>query len=133
LPGARGHDSRAAITSLRRGELCLYVPKRDLAAAVVAALGSRRLRVASALPDAPMLLAELRKFRMKISDAGNDTNSAWRENDHDDWVLAVALALWRARRRTASFNGKRRESFKRCALAGTAPRITPQAMSGGVG
>ena len=31
---------------------------------------------------------------MKITLAANETFSAWRERDHDDLVLAVALASW---------------------------------------
>jgi len=85
-----------------------HVPKRDLVAGVSAELGAKQLRVAAALPDAAVLLQELRQFRMKISAAGRDTYSAWREGDHDDLVLAVALALWRARRVVKPVNGARR-------------------------
>ncbi len=31
---------------------------------------------------------------MKITLAGNDTYEAWREGDHDDLVLAAAMAAW---------------------------------------
>ncbi len=31
---------------------------------------------------------------MKITVAGNDTYEAWRESDHDDLVLAAAMAAW---------------------------------------
>ena len=33
---------------------------------------------------------------MKIIDNANDTYGAWREGTHDDLVLAVALAVWKA-------------------------------------
>ena len=32
--------------------------------------------------------------RVKVTLAGNETFEAWRERDHDDLVLAVALALY---------------------------------------
>jgi hypothetical protein len=79
------------------------VPKRDLAGVVQVALQSRRLKVAAELPDAPVLMAELANFRVKISLASHDsygagTGEEWRENPHDDLVLAVAIALWAAQR-----------------------------------
>jgi hypothetical protein len=44
--------------------------------------------VADALAD------ELLAFRAKISARGHHTSEAWRESDHDDLVLALALACW---------------------------------------
>ena len=41
-----------------------------------------------------MLVRELENFRAKITPAGRDTYEAWREGDHDDTVLATALACW---------------------------------------
>lgn len=72
------------------------VPKRDLVSTVAVFLQTGRLRIARKLRDAPVLERELRAFRAKISLAGNDTYEAWRESDHDDLVLAVALAAWTA-------------------------------------
>jgi hypothetical protein len=70
------------------------VPKRDLVSTVAVALQTGRLLVARELSHAPVLERELKAFRAKISISGNDTYEAWRERDHDDLVLAVALALW---------------------------------------
>lgn len=70
------------------------VPKRDLAGTLAVLLQNRRLRVAARLPEAPTLLAELAAFKVKITAAGTDTYGAWREGEHDDLVLAVALACW---------------------------------------
>jgi hypothetical protein len=33
---------------------------------------------------------------VKVSAAGNEAFTGWRERDHDDLVLAVALACWLA-------------------------------------
>jgi hypothetical protein len=70
------------------------VPKRDLVSTVAVLLQTGRLRVARSLTLAPILERELQTFRAKISISGNDTYEAWRERDHDDLVLAVALAAW---------------------------------------
>jgi hypothetical protein len=72
----------------------LTVPKRDLVSAVQAALQTRRLSFADGLPELDVLRRELETFRVKISAAGHDSYEAWRERDHDDTVLAVALAVW---------------------------------------
>lgn len=75
------------------------VPKRDLAGAVHVLLESNRLRIASKLPEAPALKAELENFRAKITLSGHDTYGAgggeeWRDGAHDDLVLAVAIGCW---------------------------------------
>lgn len=73
------------------------VPKRLLASHLQVALQTRRLRVAGQLPEAATLVAELRNFRVKVSLGGHDAYGAgedWRQGNHDDVVLAVALALW---------------------------------------
>ncbi len=72
------------------------VPKRDLASVVAVLLQGGRLRVAAALHEAQTLVAELLAFRAKVTIAGHDTFEALRERDHDDLVLAVALACWYA-------------------------------------
>jgi hypothetical protein len=61
-------------------------------------LEQRRLRIAKGLPDAPVLVRELLNFRVTITPSAHETFGAWRENEHDDLVLAVALAAWLAER-----------------------------------
>jgi hypothetical protein len=70
------------------------VPKKDLAGHVQVLLQQRRLKIARALPDAEMLVSELQTFRVKPSLSATEVLDAWRERDHDDLVLAVALACW---------------------------------------
>ncbi|CAN5767468.1 hypothetical protein BH23CHL2_BH23CHL2_25020 [soil metagenome] len=71
------------------------VPKRDLVGSAQAALQSDRLKIAASLPEAQTLRDELRSFKVKINErTGHDSYSAWRERDHDDQVLAVAMACW---------------------------------------
>ena len=72
----------------------MSVAKKDLVGAVQAPLQDRRLTIAERLPLARVLAAELAAFRVKVTPAGNETFEAWRERDHDDLVLAVALALY---------------------------------------
>ena len=36
-------------------------------------------------------------MRVKVSAGGDEKFGAWRSGDHDDLVLATALACWRAR------------------------------------
>jgi hypothetical protein len=71
------------------------VPKKDLVGVVQTCLQGRRLKVAPDLREAKELIRELQTFKVKVSLAtGNETLEAWRERDHDDLVLAVALAVW---------------------------------------
>ncbi len=73
-----------------------HVSKKDLVAHLQLLLQRSRLRILEKLPEYPVLIRELLNFKLKISQAGNASYSAWREHEHDDLVLAVALAAWRA-------------------------------------
>ena len=53
-------------------------------------------------PGAAQLVEELQKFKIKITLAGNDTYEAWRESDHDDLVIATAMACWYGERKLRS-------------------------------
>lgn len=71
------------------------VPKRDLVSAVQVLLQNRRLKVSGALPLAETLKKELLNFRVKIDpNTAHDSYEHWREGDHDDLVLATAVAAW---------------------------------------
>ncbi len=71
------------------------VPKRDLVAAVQVLMQNERLKIARALPEAETLRQELQNFRIKIDPrTAHDSYSHWREGQHDDLVLATALAGW---------------------------------------
>jgi Terminase RNaseH-like domain len=70
------------------------VPKRDLVSAVQVLLQNARLKIAEGLPETKLLIKELLNFRVKIAPTtAHDSYAAWREADHDDLVLATALAL----------------------------------------
>jgi hypothetical protein len=71
------------------------VPKRDLVSAVQVLLQSERLKIVRSLPEAATLRSEFQNFRVKIDPrTAHDSYSHWREAEHDDLVLATALAAW---------------------------------------
>ncbi len=70
------------------------VPKRDLVTCLQILFQSERLKIAKGLQYVDTLVQELGNFRVKITTKGNDTYEAWREGQHDDLVLSVALACW---------------------------------------
>ncbi len=82
--------------AVTRDDAGFRVPKRDLVGAVQVMLQQGRLKVAQVLPEAATFVREATAFRVTISDSGHDSYSAWREGDHDDLVLAVAMAAWLA-------------------------------------
>ena len=81
--------------SVSRDGMNYRVPKRDLVSTVSVLLQQSRLRIAESLPQTPLLTQELLNFKVRIDPAtAHDSYSAWRERDHDDLVLALALACW---------------------------------------
>jgi hypothetical protein len=71
------------------------VAKLILISRVQALLHSGQLKIHKALPDAPALVAELQEFRAEVTDTGYWKFGA-RSGKHDDLVLALAIACWRA-------------------------------------
>ncbi len=73
------------------------LPKRDLVTVLQVALQSGWLRIAKELELAETLRSELLNFKLKIDpQTAHDSYSHWRENEHDDLVLATAMAAWAA-------------------------------------
>jgi hypothetical protein len=71
------------------------VPKRDLVGAAQVLLQNGRLKIAASLPEAETLKRELLNFRIKVDPrTAHDSYEHWREGDHDDLVLATAIACW---------------------------------------
>jgi hypothetical protein len=74
------------------------VPKKDLVAALEVPLDTGALKVAEGLELWPTLKDELLNFRRKQNQrTAHISYEHWRESDHDDLVLACALACWGAR------------------------------------
>ena len=69
--------------------------KRYLVSTMQVLLQAERLKVAEGLPDAAVLVQELLNFRVKIDPlTAHDSYGVWREGQHDDLVLATAVACW---------------------------------------
>ncbi len=77
------------------GDACTgnTVAKKHLVAAVQAPLCSGRLRFAEGLALTPVLAGEMENFRVKVTADRNEQYESWRERDHDDLLLALALCL----------------------------------------
>jgi hypothetical protein len=75
------------------------VPKKELVSVLQVMLQARRIKVAPSLPEAATLVRELTTFQVKITPAANEVFGVWREGQHDDLVLAVAIAVWQSERR----------------------------------
>lgn len=99
-----GHRSLTAVTitagdTATREGMEHRVPKRELVSVLQVLLQTERLAVAAALPEAETLTKEMLAFKVTISKTGHDSyGNDWRENPHDDLVLAVALAAWAGER-----------------------------------
>lgn len=79
------------------------VPKRVLVSRLDAAMHLGELTFAKELREAPALEQELKDFNRHVTEAGRSVYAA-REGQHDDLVLAVAIALWRATKRKINFS-----------------------------
>jgi len=74
------------------------VPKKDLVGSLLLLAQSGRLRISREIALPRALEQELLAFRASISSSGRLTYEAWREGEHDDLVLALALACWASHR-----------------------------------
>jgi hypothetical protein len=87
-------------SQVTRGDAGEYrVPKADVVDALVVPFQAGTLKVARELELWPTLRTELLNFRLKINPTtAHASYEHWRESDHDDLVLAAALAAWGAQR-----------------------------------
>lgn len=91
-----------AVTCVATGRW--HVAKRVLCSILSVLVHGGRLHVAQQ-PEADILIREMRNFSVKVTPAGNEQFEAWREGQHDDLVLAVALSCWCAEELLASTAG----------------------------
>jgi hypothetical protein len=84
----------AGTTDTRDGSIC-GVPKLTLVSRLQALLHEGRLKIQNQLPEAETLVRELQDFRVEFTPAAHLTFNA-RSGKHDDLVLALAIAVWRA-------------------------------------
>jgi hypothetical protein len=92
--GERQHQNGAGSVS---------VPKRDLIAGVQVLLEEEQLKVARGLRELGPLIRELINMRSTAGTSGRVRWGADGCGEHDDLVVALALACWRARRRQNGF------------------------------
>jgi hypothetical protein len=85
------------------GKGACNVPKMDLVAALEVPFHKGILKVADGLRLWPELREELLNFRRKQNARTSHISyEHWRESDHDDLVLAAALACWGATHRKSA-------------------------------
>jgi hypothetical protein len=109
---------------LRGEDDSMHVPKKELASTLQVLLQQRRLKIAP-MPERDLLTKELLAFRVKVTVAGNETFEAWRERDHDDLVLAIALGAWAGERGDGIFS----KADLRRAFAGKRPPLFPRGVA----
>lgn len=80
-----------AVTAVSIGSGAISVPKRELISSAVVAFQQGRLKI-GAIPNAELLLEELKEYRQKLTGRGNLTFEGGGRND--DLVYALALATW---------------------------------------
>jgi Terminase RNaseH-like domain len=73
------------------------VPKKDLVHGLIVLFENKRLRLLEDHPESRVLVNELSNMRVRITGESHATYEAWRQNQHDDMVFALALACWRGR------------------------------------
>jgi hypothetical protein len=74
------------------------VPKRDLIVGLQVLMQQCGLQIAEGMKEGATLVREMAEMQVKISGSGNEQFGAWRSGEHDDLVLAVALACWGVRK-----------------------------------
>ena len=74
-----------------------HVPKQDVITGLQVMLEKRQLGLPSSLAACRMLARELADMEERRSGRGGVLSGVWREGQHDDLVMASALACWRAR------------------------------------
>lgn len=73
------------------------VPKKDLISPAEIMVEQHKLKIPPTSPDAQILISELLAFRRKQRSSGHMSfEGDPREGEHDDLVLALALAVWKA-------------------------------------
>jgi hypothetical protein len=74
----------------------LHIAKLPLISNLQILLQTRVLKIDSRLPEAAVLAKELSNYKVKVTASLNETFNADRDSDHDDLVIALALACWKA-------------------------------------
>lgn len=73
-----------------------FVPRKEIVSALVVAVQERRIQVADLGDVTDQLKTELRNLRMKPRASGSEAIEPDKESQHDDMVLSLGMAVWRA-------------------------------------
>jgi hypothetical protein len=84
------------------------VPKRDLIMGLLLMIQNRELKIAQGMAEGQALLKEMANMRVSVTSGGREKFGA-RSGEHDDLVLAVALAVWGMKKVTGRTVGMRAE------------------------
>jgi hypothetical protein len=84
-----------------------HVPKRELLTNLLVLLESGDLKISHRLREAAALLRELNEVEVRHRPGGALRIGADGRGEHDDLVIAVALACWKASRKENSFGAQR--------------------------
>jgi hypothetical protein len=98
-----------------------HVAKAVLITTVQVILQQRRVRFAQGVPETARLVRELENYRVKVTPAANESFNA-REGEHDDLVLALALACWYGER-LATFGPESIGTDKLSLMSNTPPGV----------
>lgn len=78
------------------GERSLHIPKKQLVGNLSVMLQTKKLFISKGMKGAELLRQELLDFQIKYGNAGHERYEARRAAVHDDLVIGLALALWKA-------------------------------------
>lgn len=82
------------------------VPKKDLVVGLRLMLETRELGLSRRAAVVEVFAKELADMASRLSGSGRESFGASRAGEHDDLVVATALACWRARRKRHDMCGK---------------------------
>jgi hypothetical protein len=102
-----------------------HVPKLTLVSRLQALLHEGRLKIHKELAEAETLVRELQEFRAEFTATGHLTFNA-RAGKHDDLVLALAIAIWRAYGGGMASWGHFEATRRRAAALGVQSAIGPR-------
>jgi len=84
-----------------------HVPKRDLLTGLLVMLEAGELKIPLQLAEAGTLVRELSQVEMRHKAGGALRMGADGAGEHDDLVIAVALACWRGKKKEIGFGTQR--------------------------
>jgi hypothetical protein len=84
-----------------------HVPKKDLLTGLLVTLESGELRIPRGVAEAGTLLRELSQVEVRHKAGGALRMGADGAGEHDDLVIAVALACWKGKKKEIGFGTQR--------------------------